>query len=161
MTQQLTIEQLKFARSIGATHYDWKDSRFRKDGYYWVEGQKKWRYGFDEDDFITFEEIQHIDFSPLEYTPKVGEWCISPGGAKVFYVGKGSTGGNIFQLENGGLTYFDDPNGFRPLPDPEQQRRNELLEAWKRQSLDNAHDTEASVLTVGEMIDFIVELEAE
>lgn len=45
---------------------------------------------------------------------------------------------------------------FRPLPTEEEVEREKILEAWKGQSLENAHDTEASVLTVGEMIDFMM-----
>ena len=168
MTQQLTIEQLKFARSIGATHYDWEHEYFRKSGYFWMKRKKGWGVGVSGNDYHRFPNIQLIDFSPLdelepEYVPEVGEEC------EFNHPEFGWTGCTIIGpfrnrvvcAPNGGGFYDADVSSYRPLPDPEQQRRDELLEKWQRRSLDNAHDTEASVLTVGEMIDFIVELESE
>ncbi|QDP55719.1 MAG: hypothetical protein Tp138OMZ00d2C19078241_51 [Prokaryotic dsDNA virus sp.] len=175
MTQQLTIEQLKFARSIGATHYDWNNRRFRKDGSFYSERKDCWLYGLNENQYNPRKQIKKIDFSPLdepesEYVPKVGEEC------EVYTNDHGWINAKPVGEDGGEYVYrLEIPMGnrleirymkcsrckFRPLPDPEQQRRDELLEKWRSQSLENAHDTEASVLTVGEMIDFIVDLEGE
>lgn len=96
-----------------------------------------------------------------EYVPEVGDWCLSSGGAQMFYIGKRSDGDGVFELENGGLTCFDSLDGFRPLPDPAQQRRDELLEKWQSRSLDNAQDTEQSRVSLARVIDFIVDMEGE
>lgn len=179
MTQQLTIDQLKFARSIGATRYlkggTWscksKSWFFYKDNYVWRDGcwVKSRRAN-------TGNKHPLIDFSPLdgiksndpevnqvavdpEYVTEVGDWCLSSGGAQMFYIGKRSDGDGVFELENGELTCFDSLDGFRPLPDPEQQRRDELLERWRRRSLDYAHDTEQSQVSLARVFDFIVGME--
>lgn len=174
MTQQLTIEQLRFARSIGATHYDWVEREFRKSGYLYKEKVGFWKSGFEECTYHEYPEIQPIDFSPLddlepEYVPKVGE--------DFLYSSNGVSWKPRTMLFDDGVTMLmackkypanrwhykcGDPDvKFRPIPDPEQQRRDELLSKWRSQSLENAHDTEASVLTVGEMIDFVIELEGD
>lgn len=179
MTQQLTIEQLKFARSIGAvycisSHIDEHDKlecgELGKPGFVYRHGWVKWSHHDNGvSDTVSLPEKRFvIDFSPLdepesEYVPEVGEEC------EFNHPEFGWTGCTIIGpfrnrvvcAPNGGGFHDADVSSYRPLPDPEQQRRDELLEKWQRRSLDNAHDTEASVLTVGEMIDFVIDLESE
>lgn len=170
MTQQLTIEQLEFARSIGATRYlkdgMWESPGssyfFFRDCFEWVQGD----WAPCSHSVSDNTKYPPIDFSPLdeldpEYVPEVGDWCLSSGGAEMFYIGKNSDDDGVFQLEDGGLTCFDSLDGFRPLPDPDQQRREELLSKWRGQSLDYAHDTEQSQVSLARVFDFIVDMVGE
>lgn len=53
---------------------------------------------------------------PQDGLPPVGDWVMSPGGAKMFYVGTSSIGGHVFELEGGGLTVVDSVDGFSQIP---------------------------------------------
>lgn len=64
MTQQLTIEQLKFAREIGATHFDCESEEYRKDGYLYQND--KWGMGLIADRYFKYGDIIEIDFTPLD-----------------------------------------------------------------------------------------------
>lgn len=173
MTQQLTIEQLKFARSIGATHYDWEDGKYRKDGYIHVENE--WECGLSGNCYREYHAIQLLDFSTLdelepEYVPKVGEECELytdvHGWIEAKYVGKDGES-PVFRLkeptDRGIEAVYMVCIGckFRPLPDPAQQRREELLEKWRSQGLEYAHDTERTRVGLGAVFDFIADLEGE
>lgn len=175
MTQQLTIDQLKFARRIGATHYDWQHEHFRKDGRFWVERKGKWCHGIVGDDFSRIKAIRPIDFSPLdelepEYVPKVGEVCEmytnEHGWIEAKYVGMDGES-PVFRLKEPTDRGIEAVYSvcidckFRPLPDPKQQRRDELLEKWRSQGLDYAHDTERTLVSLGQVFDFIVDMEGE
>lgn len=178
MTQKLTIEQLKFARSIGATHYDWDDKALRKDGYIHVENE--WECGLSGNYYREYQAIQPIDFSPLddpgpEYMPKVGGKCLCRWNSapELYYKVKviGTDGDSIIfrwlEGDNEGCLgenkqeLFAGCMIFKPLPDPEQQRRDELLSKWRSQGLDNAHDTEKTLVSLGQVFDFIVGMEDE
>lgn len=172
MTQQLTIEQLRFARSIGAvycvkslrriTGHHLKNGNLGKPGFVYRGEWDAW----DDSDVVSDPNLRfEIDFSPLEYTPKVGEECevrnkfnkgdwtkITPD-----YVGHEVV---VFKIgdELDDVIYFS-LSEFRPLPDPEQQRREELLSKWRGQSLDYAHDTEKTPVSLGQVFEFIAGLE--
>jgi hypothetical protein len=118
---------------------------------------------------------QQLTREQLDYVPHVGEECLccwnsapelyykvkvicTEGDSIIFRWLEGDNEGCLGENEQG---LFAGCMIFKPLPAEEEVEREKILTAWKRQSLENAHDTEASVLTVGEMIDFIVELEGE
>lgn len=65
MEQQLTIEQLKKAREIGATHWDFNYRQFRKDGYIY-SNDCVWRIGVCKRYFADYSDIIEIDFTPLD-----------------------------------------------------------------------------------------------
>lgn len=68
----LTIEQLKFAREIGATHWDCETFRYRKDGYIYLYITGYWADGITGDSYYDYDDIIKIDFAPLDdyYTDK-------------------------------------------------------------------------------------------
>lgn len=144
MTQQLTIEQLKFARSIGATRYlkggFWngpEDSYFfYRDGLEWAD--RCWLpFSGDLDD----ESFPPIDFSPLddleaEYVPKVGEECEmymdDHGWINVKPVGE-DEGEYVYKLEIPTGDGFEikymkcSSCKFRPLPTEEEVDRDNAI----------------------------------
>ena len=72
----LTIEQLKFAREIGATHIDTDenpggDMFYRKDRHayingHWDDGRKYGEWGSEADFDIYVNKFARIDFTPLD-----------------------------------------------------------------------------------------------
>lgn len=119
-----TLEQIKTDASVwpdGASHFI--DNYFSKwvDGaeFAWVGISSGWRL---EDDSWPLEEYEKSgDFNIIprptkaEWVPKVGEWCLSSGGAKVFYVGSDYDDKHIFMLEQRGLTRYETLDGFKAL----------------------------------------------
>ena len=63
MKQELTIEQLKLAREIGATHWDSGDQKFRKDGF--IFHNYAWMLGLLKKSYLSYSDIFKIDFTPL------------------------------------------------------------------------------------------------
>ena len=62
--EELTIEQLEFAREIGATHWDCDSEEYRKDGYLYKNSH--WGMGLIADRYFEYGDIIEIDFSPLD-----------------------------------------------------------------------------------------------
>ena len=78
MKQELTIEQLKFAREIGATHIDvsivWngRNELFRKPGHAFLNGE--WEYGWAGSTLLDDKGLfAKIDFTPLDEHEAVQE----------------------------------------------------------------------------------------
>ena len=49
------------------------------------------------------------------------------------------------------------PVNWRYHVDKEQQKRDEILESWRRLSLDNAHDSESSTAHIGSFINMLID----
>lgn len=120
------------------------------------------------------------------YVPKVGEECVLAeecsffsqqrreqtlldAGTKVIVVSsfkRPDNGNTCITVMTVGQWHLGTATGnpefmINPLPDPAQQRRDELLKKWRSQSQEHAHDTEKSLVSLGMVFDFISELEGE
>lgn len=162
MTQQLTREQLEFARSIGAVFCVDRDIKpdtdlinglFGKPGFVYRDGWVEWVDGIhDISDTVSDPSSRfEIDFSPLEYTPKVGEECLGcwSSDPEVYYKVKiiCTDGDSIIfrwlEGEHKGCLGEDEQAifagciGFKPLPTEEKAGREKTIKHMV--SLNAAH----------------------
>ena len=121
-------EEVVYNMSMGAYEYHWNSFK------YWGVFRGKTmthEWGYSASKQLTIQQVREQFPFPNEVKamsdkkewqgmqdglPPVGDWVMSPGGAKVFYVGTSSIGGHVFELDGGGLTVFDSVDGFSKIP---------------------------------------------
>lgn len=85
--------------------YIFTDSGWETEGESWTPRDYKNDHGF----FVVERPTKPA------FVPKVGEWCLSYGGAKMMLVGLSSSDHYVFEIDNGGLTMLGSIDGFRPI----------------------------------------------
>ena len=133
-----TKEQIKTDESVwpeGATHCI--DGEFTK----WVDGEEyRWELGVREwiAERASWPQEKYAQRkceilprpTKAEWVPKVGEWCLSSGGAKVFYVGLDYYGKHVFMFEQGGLMRYETLKVFKVLKTEREQFIDAAKSVW-------------------------------
>ncbi len=119
-----TLEQIKTDEGVwpdGATHCI--NGEFTKwvggKEYCWELGVCEWSVEGTSWSLEKYEKTVDSVIIPrptkTEWVPKVGEWCLSSGDAKVFYVGLDYKGKHVFTFEKGGFKRYETLKGFKVL----------------------------------------------